>query len=333
VGEVVKIGDAAVIARGARIAARRIEFDGTVRQSAAFAGRRVQVNGIIDGDAEITAKELVISSDARVTGTFTYRAPEEIEIPASFADEGRVTFVPLEEDERFYYERKPRFPWFVGTLWRLMLAILGGAILLAIFPRFSDRVAAAARARPWPAIGWGAVGIVIFFACIGLMVLSILGIPLAMVLAVATPFLLLVAYIYGAFALSMIGARQVRRSVPEGWLARLATLVAGLIALSLVARGRPDRAIARRARADTGRIRGLCYHAVGCWRGDHDMAGPGPHGGWLMPRPETGSKAPMARRGVGFWVLQAPGAGNRPLGSSAARLRLPPPRRVVGDGL
>jgi hypothetical protein len=66
------------------------------------------------------------------------------------------------------------------------------------------------------------------------MVLSILGIPLAMVLAVATPFLLLVAYIYGAFALSMIGARQVRRSVPEGWLARLATLVAGLIALSLV---------------------------------------------------------------------------------------------------
>ena len=233
-GEVVKIGDAAVIARGARIGARRIELDGVIRQSAAFAGQHVEMNGIIDGDAEITAEELVISSDARVTGTFTYRTPEEIEIPASFADEGPVTFVRLEEDERFYYEREPRLPWFVGSLWRLMLAILGGAILLAIFPRFSDRVAAAAHARPWPAIGWGAVGIVILFACIGLMVLSILGIPLAMISAVATPFLLLVAYILGAFALSMIGARQIRRSVPEGWLPRLATLVVGLIALSLI---------------------------------------------------------------------------------------------------
>jgi cytoskeletal protein CcmA (bactofilin family) len=233
-GETVTIGDAAVIARGARIGARRIKMDGTVRQSAAFAGRRVEVNGMIDGDAVITAEELVISSDARVTGTFTYHAPEEIEIPASFADEGRVTFVPLEEDERYYYERRPRFPWFLGSLWRLMSAILGGALLLAIFPHLSDRVAAAARARPWPAIGWGALGIVILFACIGLMVFSILGIPLAMVLAVATPFLLFVAYILGAFGLSMIGARQIRRSVPVGWLPRLATLVAGLVALSIV---------------------------------------------------------------------------------------------------
>jgi hypothetical protein len=46
--------------------------------------------------------------------------------------------------------------------------------------------------------------------------------------------LLLVAYIFGAFALSMIGARQIRRSVPEGWIARMATLVVGLVVLSLV---------------------------------------------------------------------------------------------------
>jgi cytoskeletal protein CcmA (bactofilin family) len=233
-GEVVKIGDAVVIARGARIAARPIEFDGTVRQSAAFAGQRVEVNGTIYGDADITAEELVISSDARVTGTFTYRAPEEIEIPGSFANEGRVTFEPLEDDEYDFDEWRPRRPWFLASVWPLMLAIMGGAILLAIFPRFSDRVAAAVHARPWPAIGWGAVGIVILFACIGLMVLSILGIPLAMISAVATPFLLLVAYIFGAFALSMIGARQIRRSVPEGWIARMATLVVGLVVLSLV---------------------------------------------------------------------------------------------------
>lgn len=233
-GEIVTIGDAAVIARGARIAARRIEFDGTVRQSAAFAAQRVEVNGIIDGDAEIATEELVISPDARVTGTFTYHAPEEIEIPASFADAGRVTFVRLEDDEHVFDEWKPRLPWYFGSLWRLMLAILGGALLLAIFPRFSDRVAAAAHARPWPAVGWGAAGFVILFACIGLMVLSIIGIPLAMVFAVATPFLFLVAYIFGAFALSMIGAGRIGRRVPEGWLPRLATLVVGLIALSVV---------------------------------------------------------------------------------------------------
>ena len=233
-GEVVEIGEAAVIARGARIGARRITLDGTIRQSAAFGAERVEVNGLIDGDAVIETRELVISSDARVTGTFTYRAPEEIDIPASFAGEGRVTFLPLERGERVFDEWRPRIPWFLGSLWRLMLAILGGAILLAIFPRFSDRVAAAARARPWPAIGWGALGVVILFACIGLMVLSILGIPLAVVLAVTTPFLLLVAYILGAFGLSMIGTVQIKRSDPEGWLARMATLAVGLIALSLV---------------------------------------------------------------------------------------------------
>lgn len=231
--EVVTIASSATVDGGARVGARRITLDGTVRHGAALAGHRVELNGTIDGDGEVMAQELVISPGARITGTFTYRAPEEMEIPVTFADASRVTYVPIEDHDADVDPASPA-PWLIGRVGSLLLAILVGALLLAIVPRFSERVALAARTHPWPAMGWGCVGLILLFACIGLMVLSLLGIPLAVVLALATPPVLFVAYVLGAFALGTLVAQRLGRRIPSGWAGRLGLLAAGLVALALV---------------------------------------------------------------------------------------------------
>lgn len=166
----------AVVERNAYLAGALVQVDGTVRGDLYAGGREVVLDGMIDGDVRVEADQLRIGPSARIQGDLRYRVGSE---PASIASEasigGDVEVLPPREDVG------------PGTITmyvlRVVAFVLCGGVLIALFPGTASATVDAARARPAAGLGLGllwAVGVPIVAVVTAM---TVVGIPLALVLA------------------------------------------------------------------------------------------------------------------------------------------------------
>lgn len=220
----------------------------------------IDLAGTVDGDVEVGAETLVLRETAVIEGDLRYGAEE-------FVDEGgTVEGSVVQTDAEF--DPVPTPPGWVLTVYGFLANFLLGAVLLLVFPAASVGIATRARSEP---IYVGAIGLVVLVAVpivLVLLVLTLIGIPLAIVGAILFALSLWIASVYGRFA---VGTWLLSYTeVDNRWLALLVGLLAvgiveqvpffgaliaflvlllGLGALALVARGAYRH---RRSRPATG---------------------------------------------------------------------------------
>lgn len=195
-------------------------------------GKNIVLLGEIRGPVEIHAEQIEITGSARIVGDVRYSSRHELRRDPKAQISGSVT----RADAAFEFPR-PRLniPGLPAIRPMLLLGLLAaGALLLALFPRFTAHALQTLGAAPLKSLG---LGTAIFFSLppvILLLTITIIGIPIALLLAALYAAALLVGYLIAAFFVGDRLLRALRRQAeepPYGW--RVAALAAALLLLWL----------------------------------------------------------------------------------------------------
>jgi len=210
-----------------------------VEGDVAAGGDDAEVNGTVEGDVasgesvilgstavvggDVTYRDSIDRADgARVDGTVTQRSGDwqpsgpEIQVEAGSPNLSFVPgFVPA---------------GLVPVYWALV-ALFFGAVLLALFPRFSSEVATRGSEDPLRSTATGVVSLVAVPLALGAFFLTIVGIPVALAGGAVFVLAAWAGLVYGEY---LVGRQVVHAAGSENrWLA-LVVGVAGIEALSLV---------------------------------------------------------------------------------------------------
>ena len=230
----VYVGSTAAIAGDVSLAAGHVAIEGAIQGDLRAAGGHVEIDGPVTGDASIAAGSLELGPAARIQGRLTFHGGELHRDPAAQIVGGIVHTSP------------PRWRWPAhehsagwrfahGWIWTAGLMLLA-ALIAAALPDASHRMAQELRERPWitPLLGLVAIASIPVGAV--LLILTIIGIPIALLALVGYAGLLLVAYVWVAV---VVGGMLLDRVHPEtaartAW--RVGAAVLAMLLLAIVVR-------------------------------------------------------------------------------------------------
>jgi cytoskeletal protein CcmA (bactofilin family) len=220
----------ALVDGSASLAGGSVEVDGGVGKDLRAYGESIVINGAIGGDVELGGERIRIGPDARITGKVEYRSGRPIEIdPQAVLGRG---ITEMQKDQR-WMRRMGRGATFMGTTFSFGLVLIGALMVLGL-PRFTREAAATLRQKPAIAAGVGcAVLIGVPFMAL-LLVLTIIGIPLAMLLVFGYVALLLLGYLIGAIFVGDTVLERVSKEKLQslGW--RILFMLLALVAIAII---------------------------------------------------------------------------------------------------
>jgi hypothetical protein len=181
---------------------------------------------------QLAGEQIEILGSARILGDITYSSGQIIKIDSGAKIAGKVT----RNSDVFEFPR-PRLdmPALPALRPLLLLGLLAaGLLLIAMFPRFTRATLLAFGGAPLKSLG---LGTAVFFSLppvILLLVITIIGIPIALALSAIYFMALLVGYLIIAFFIGdrLLGILRKKSEPGMGW--RASSLAASLLLLWLI---------------------------------------------------------------------------------------------------
>ena len=237
-GGEVEIGPATVIEGGASITGGRVKFDGSVTGYLQATGGDVRLSGAVGGDAMVRSGELHIAPGTRIDGKLVYRGPDAPIVPDGATIAGGVEF--HETSASRWVDRDTHVAVDAGRAVGSMLWFVGvfavAALFTAIFPAFSTQAATMIGRDPWTSLGIGLAVLVCMPFVAVVLLITIIGIPLALLLVPVYLVLMFLGWVTAALFLGEKLLELARRGQPVGIGWRILALLAALIALWLLRR-------------------------------------------------------------------------------------------------
>lgn len=174
-------------------------------KSAALAGDTVTIDGIVDGDVEVWADKLILSKNARITGTVSAHVSEDPERAAG-AEVGALKI------DRTENENTSTVNDTIGGIVAAALSTCFIALLLElVFPRATASAAGMLHQRPTPLWMSGLLGTIAVVPAVLLLIISIAGLSLAGALLCGVIGIALVSSAFAGCAIArMVGHNQNR---------------------------------------------------------------------------------------------------------------------------
>jgi len=232
------------IAGEAELAGRALIIEGRLASGAQIEAREVTISGMISGPVTIRARDVVFEAGAQLSGPVTVRSPNAPRI-AEGVEMGEINHIVDPFDD--YDFDKPDVnigiedfgfapsPWAAGGVMAASAFLLGLLVALAS-PRGVSKIASSFRQRPWIA---GLLGLVVLavlpiltITLFVLLLVTVIGIPLAFLLIFALPIVLFLSFAFGGI---VIGDLVLNRSGdPAGFGLRAGSFLAALLAIALL---------------------------------------------------------------------------------------------------
>jgi cytoskeletal protein CcmA (bactofilin family) len=196
-GRAITLAGEGKVDSGISAAGELVTIDGLVEKYAQIAANRVRINGKINGDVVISSSALVLGPNAVVRGNLTYRGPRPPVMEAGARVIGAVRHTIY----------RGGAPWLGASIvFGLIVWLVGwlivGALCIAFAPAALLRVSRVAHAWRWQAPLLGLALLLIAPPVIGLLLVSMIGIPLALVLLLAYLLALPLGYLAGVISVS-----------------------------------------------------------------------------------------------------------------------------------
>ncbi len=216
-----------------RVIGGAVDVAGQIGGRLDVAGGSVRLDGQIAGDVRLAGGTARLGPRVDIAGTLTYLGPDAPEIhPDAKIAGGLRHQAPAIRDTA---ERAGRFAVTVfAVALNAGLALLGAALVL-IWPGATRDVAARIGGHPVESLALGFASLVAMPVGMLLLVLTLVGLPLAIFLLATYLLALVVGYVMGAVFIGDIGLRLISRADRAARLWRVGALVAGMIALALLA--------------------------------------------------------------------------------------------------
>ncbi|HUI98867.1 MAG TPA: polymer-forming cytoskeletal protein [Usitatibacter sp.] len=226
----VHLDSTATITGDVALAGGRITLDGPIQGNLRAAGGHVEIDGPVTGDASVAAGTLELGPAARIEGSLVFHGGELHRDPAAQVIGG------IEQAPHRWrvHERLRSEPFLHGWIWTAGLLVLA-ALIAAALPDASRRMAQELRERPWitPLLGLLALTSIPIGAL--LLIVTIIGIPVAVLALIGYVALLLLAYAWvavvaGGMLLDRVKPEIAARTAWRVWAAVLAMLVLAILA-------------------------------------------------------------------------------------------------------
>jgi hypothetical protein len=167
-------------------------IDGTVRDSLVVFNGRTQIAGTVDGDVVVFNGAVSLASSAVVGGDVVTQSTPQVAEGATVAGSQQSIAT------RFDFENiglASRFAWWIGYS---VSTLALGLLLLLLLPNLDARIGAAWRTWTGQSVG---VGIALFFLlpiAAGILLITVVGIPLGLFLLLGLALVYTVGYVAGA---------------------------------------------------------------------------------------------------------------------------------------
>lgn len=237
-GEALLAGGTVSLGPGSDVAGRAVLMGGHVIVAGHIGGggriyaSKVSISGDVEGDLKVLAEEIELLPGANIRGALNYASRKDIRIDPAARVAGTVT----REEGPEQWRTQPRDRGTGVGVWPFWLLglIAAGALFVLVFPRFSEMAESRVGDAPWASLGLGAA---IAFAApvvVVLLLVTIVGIPLALAFMAAYAIALLAGYLTVAGYLGRRLASILRKGMEmtPGW--RIGALAAALLVLGLV---------------------------------------------------------------------------------------------------
>ncbi len=230
-GGKIRVASTARLHDSATLAGGTIEVDGEIADRLRAFGETIVINGTIGGDVELAGKSIRIGPDARIRGRVEYRTGGEVVVDPQAQVAGGV--MEVDQDKRWMRKVGHGAAIAGGVTVSLGMVLIGVLLILAM-PRFSREAAGHVEKKPLQSLGMGCIMLIgVPFAIIVLLI-TIIGIPLALLLGLGYAVLLLLGYLTGAifvgdFVLGKVGTAR----LDSVWW-RVLFMFLALVALAIV---------------------------------------------------------------------------------------------------
>jgi hypothetical protein len=231
-GGTIRITPEARVLGDATLAGGSITVDGPVDGDLRAFGERITVNAGVSGDLQFAGDDLRIGPDARIGGRVVYTGGGHFTIDPAAQVAGAIQKATSGRDWRRLTHGGP----VVGGITVSFGMMLIGALLVLAMPRFSREAATSIRRMPWQSLGIGAAMLVGVPMLLVMLIITLVGIPLAVLLAFGYGALLAAGWLVAALflgdtALERIDAKKLDSA---GW--RALFLVLAIVAIAFVRR-------------------------------------------------------------------------------------------------
>lgn len=186
-GASVTLAGSGKIARDLFMAGSMIDVEGSVGRNLQVSAEQATVNSIVGGNVSIQAREVNVGPQAVIKGNLVYTSPTEAKIDPGAKITGKT----------IYHKGEAQNNGFAGLMWvfraiGFVALFLVGLVPLTAFPKAVVDVSQTVLRSPWLSMLIGFILLVVVPAAIGILVVTLVGIPLAVIM---TAFYLLVMYI------------------------------------------------------------------------------------------------------------------------------------------
>ena len=186
----------------------------------------------------VRSGELHIAPGTRINGKLVYRGPDAPVVPEGATIAGGVEF--HETSAHRWVDTNTHVAVDAGRAVGSMLWFVGvfavAALFTAIFPAFSTQAATMIGRDPWTSLGIGLAVLVCMPFVAVVLLITIIGIPLALLLVPVYLVLMFLGWVTAALFLGERLLEFARRGQPVGIGWRVLALLAALIALWLLRR-------------------------------------------------------------------------------------------------
>jgi len=190
------------------------------------------VSNKINGDLEAGVSNLRLTSKAQVGGSLTYYSKQDASIDKEAKIAGAINKKkPLES-------AKPAQAKILGIFTgidlflkvvSLVSTLILGLLLLKFFPKYSRDVVYTLRKRPWVSLGIGFAALILTPIIFVILLVTVVGIPLAFILLALYLISLYVVRVFVIFWAGIFLFERLGKKVHEGW-----AFVAGLVIYAIL---------------------------------------------------------------------------------------------------
>lgn len=217
---------------GVAIAGGTVAAQGHYGGYLSIAGGEVTLDGDVAGDVRVYARRLVVMPGTRIGGTLSCRTVEAVTLPPDVVIGGGVVRQDMPDVGDVPAWSGADAAESIGWIALLGLVVVGALLAFALSD-FSQRATAALGTRPWRGLALGFVALVCIPALAVALVVSLVGIPLALIVLLLYGAMLIVAYVMGAQYLGDRALAAARSGRAPTTVQRLFALFLVLLVLAL----------------------------------------------------------------------------------------------------
>jgi cytoskeletal protein CcmA (bactofilin family) len=231
----VTIGPQAKISGNVTVGGGDVRISGSIDGYLQVGGGHVVIDGPVGGNVEVGGGAVELGPNARINGRLRYASRDDLlRDPAAQVQGGIERFTPRAAWPASSGARE-RVGRGIGWVWSIGLLIVA-AILVSALPGVYTGVSAAVRARWALSLLIGFIALVCIPVAAFIAMLTVIGVPLALVTLALYLALLVAGYVSAGISIGQLALQRFHaaRAAQAGW--RVAAAMLGMLAISLLGR-------------------------------------------------------------------------------------------------